>query len=114
MESSEFTLPDCFGFPASLPSILHHCGIRGFSTQKLTWGSAVGIPFNVGRWEGLDGESVIAVLNGGDYNGNITTNLATDPAWQDRLEKDGQQLGVFGAFHFMGSGIAAGRRARTR
>ena len=37
--SDEFMLPDCFGFPASLPSILAHCGLVGFSTQKLTWGS---------------------------------------------------------------------------
>ena len=33
-ESSEYMLPDCFGFPASLPSILAHCGLKGFSTQK--------------------------------------------------------------------------------
>src|ERR1700734_35930 len=52
--SAEFMLPDCFGFQASLPSILAHCGLKGFSTQKLTWGSAVGIPFNVGVWEGPD------------------------------------------------------------
>ena len=58
--SAEFMLPDSFGFPSSLPSILAHMGIRGFSTQKLTWGSAVGIPFNVGLWEGPDGATVIA------------------------------------------------------
>jgi len=34
--SAEYMLPDCFGFPASLPSILSHTGIKGFSTQKLT------------------------------------------------------------------------------
>jgi len=33
-------LPDCFGFPASLPSLLAHAGLKGFSTKKLTWGSA--------------------------------------------------------------------------
>ena len=27
--SAEFMLPDCFGFPASLPSILAHCGMQG-------------------------------------------------------------------------------------
>src|SRR5579859_6148249 len=61
--SAEYMLPDCFGFPSSLPSLLAHAGIKGFSTQKLTWGSAVGIPFNVGVWEGPDGGSVIAALN---------------------------------------------------
>src|SRR5579864_7610744 len=65
--SAEYFLPDCFGFPASLPSILAHSGIKGFSTQKLTWGSSApaggpdspertprGTPFNVGIWEGPD------------------------------------------------------------
>ena len=65
--SAEYMLPDCFGFPASLPSILAHSGITGFSTQKLTWHSAAGIPFNIGVWEGLDGSSVIAALNPGSY-----------------------------------------------
>ncbi len=69
--SAEYMLPDCFGFPASLPSILAHCGIKGFSTQKLSasWQPAAkvggpdspektpdGIPFNVGVWEGPDGQ----------------------------------------------------------
>src|SRR5882757_536860 len=34
--SAEFMLPDCFGFPSSLPTILSHAGIKGFSTQKLS------------------------------------------------------------------------------
>ena len=55
-ESDDYMLPDCFGFPAYLPTVWSHCGLKGFSTQKLTWGSAVGIPFNVGVWEGPDGK----------------------------------------------------------
>ena len=87
--SAEYMLPDCFGFPASLPSILAHAGVKGFSTQKLTWGSSVpaggpeslektpeGIPFNVGVWIGPDGRSVVAALNPGDYTGNVTTDLS--------------------------------------
>ncbi len=87
--SAEYMLPDCFGFPASLPSILAHSGVKGFSTQKLTWGSAapvggpnspektpVGTPFNVGIWYGPDGSSVLAALNPGDYSGDITTDLS--------------------------------------
>src|SRR5512138_3294427 len=80
--SAEYMLPDCFGFPASLPSILAHTGIKGFSTQKLTWKSAVrlggpnsieatpdGIPFNIGFWQGPDGRGVIAAFNPGSYGG---------------------------------------------
>ncbi len=47
--SEEYMLPDCFGFPASLPSIFAHSGIKGFSTQKLSsdWELAAG--YQVGR-----------------------------------------------------------------
>ena len=87
--SAEYMLPDCFGFPADLPSILAHSGVKGFSTQKLTWGSSapgggsdsmektpVGTPFNVGVWVGPDGKSVIAALNPGSYSGGIYTDLS--------------------------------------
>ena len=87
--SAEYMLPDCFGFPSSLPTILAHSGVKGFSTQKLTWGSSVdvggvqslertpeGTPFNVGVWVGPDGESVLAGVNPGGYGGNITTDLS--------------------------------------
>jgi alpha-mannosidase len=88
--SAEFMLPDCFGFPASLPTILAHAGVKGFSTQKLVWGSSAdgggpqsleltpeGTPFNVGVWVGPDGESVLAGLNPGSYSGGIYSDLST-------------------------------------
>jgi alpha-mannosidase len=93
--SAEYMLPDCFGFPASLPSILAHAGIKGFSTQKLNAGwqpapfvggpdspeqTPLGIPFNVGIWEGPDGNSVIAALNPGDYTGSVTYDLSKSPS----------------------------------
>ncbi|HEY2471025.1 MAG TPA: glycoside hydrolase family 38 C-terminal domain-containing protein [Terracidiphilus sp.] len=87
--SAEYMLPDCFGFPASLPTILAHSGVKGFSTQKLTWGSSAqgggqesrestpeGTPFNVGVWVGPDGESVVAGINPGSYGGGIETDLS--------------------------------------
>lgn len=94
--SVEYMLPDCFGFPAPLPAILSHAGVKGFSTQKLsaTWqpapqvggaGSAEdtrdGIPFNVGLWVGPDGSTVMAALNPGGYGSQVFTDLscATSP-----------------------------------
>lgn len=87
--SAEYMLPDCFGFPASLPTILAHSGVKAFSTQKLVWGSSApgggpkslektpqGTPFNVGVWVGPDGESVLAGLNPGDYSGGIYSDLS--------------------------------------
>jgi alpha-mannosidase len=106
--SQEYMLPDCFGFPASLPSVLAHCGIRGFSTQKLTWGSAKGIPFNLGVWEGLDGESVIAALNCGKYDGDVTENLALSEKWRARLDANGAKGGVFADLMYYGVGDRGG------
>ncbi len=92
--SAEYMLPDCFGFPASLPSILAHAGVKGFSTQKLNaaWQPAPkvggpdspeqtpeGIPFNVGVWVGPDGRSVIAALNPGSYSAGIRGDLSKTP-----------------------------------
>ena len=92
--SAEYMLPDCFGFPASLPSILAHAGVKGFSTQKLNaqWQPAPkiggpgspeqtpeGIPFNVGMWRGPDGKGVIAALNPGGYGSNVYTDLSKEP-----------------------------------
>ena len=93
--SEEYMLPDCFGFPASLPSILAHAGIKGFSTQKLSSGwqpaphvggpdspekTPEGIPFNVGIWEGTDGKTVIAALNPLSYTSQVSYDISKSPA----------------------------------
>ncbi|MCP4398939.1 MAG: alpha-mannosidase, partial [bacterium] len=103
-ESLEYMLPDCFGFPYSLPSVLSHCGIRGFSTQKLTWGSANGIPFNIGRWIGPDGESVIAALNAGDYAREHEHVYTTHKGTLERLEENGKKSGLPIDYFYMGGG----------
>ena len=105
--SHEFMLPDCFGFPASLPSILVHCGIDGFSTQKLTWGSAVGIPFPVGTWTGPDGTSVVAALDPGNYISTVTKDLSNSN-WLTRINKTGEMSGAYVDFHYYGTGDRGG------
>jgi alpha-mannosidase len=92
--SFEYMLPDCFGFPASLPTILAASGVKGFSTQKLSsaWQPAPkiggpdspektpeGIPFNVGIWIGPDGETILAALNPGGYGSEINSDLSKSP-----------------------------------
>ncbi len=107
-QSDEFMLPDCFGFPASLPTVLAHGGIKGFSTQKLTWGSAVGIPFNVGIWTGPDGSSVLAALNPGGYGTQVNEDLSKSDMWLNRINEDGQKSGVFADFKYFGTGDRGG------
>ena len=144
--SCEYMLPDCFGFPASLPTILAHAGVRGFSTQKLSpaWQPAPvvggpgspeqtteGVPFNVGLWEGPDGETVIAALNPGRYGsrirwdisktppvsapvvtgpmtGQISREIEADTDWVKRIELDGKITGVYADYHYIGTGDIGG------
>jgi alpha-mannosidase len=138
--SAEYMLPDCFGFPASLPSILNHAGIKYFSTQKLSasWQPAAkvggpdspektpdGIPFNVGVWEGPDGNSIIAALNPGSYSQSVTYDLTKTPPpppvpapgqqparplvdWPSRIALDGQVTGLFTDYMYYGTGDTGG------
>jgi alpha-mannosidase len=135
--SSEYMLPDCFGFPASLPSILAHAGIKGFSTQKLSsaWQPAPrvggpdspehtpeGIPFNVGIWEGPDGKTILAALNPGDYGSQVNSDLTKNnplPAgarsnggytwnWPERIDYNGKVTGIFTDYHYVGTGDIGG------
>jgi alpha-mannosidase len=128
--SEEYMLPDCFGFPADLPSILAAAGVKGFSTQKLTWGSSApvggpdspeetpeGTPFNVGTWIGPDGHSVIAALNPGSYSAGISYDLTKSERpphirdfvdWPARVERDGKVSGVFADYHYYGTGDIGG------
>lgn len=68
VESNDIFLPDCFGFGRALPSIAAHSKLKGFSTQKLSWGGAADLPFDVGRWQGNDGEEIWVALKTDAYN----------------------------------------------
>ncbi|MEW6363792.1 MAG: glycoside hydrolase family 38 C-terminal domain-containing protein [Acidobacteriota bacterium] len=108
VESTDYMLPDCFGFPASLPSIFAHCGLTGFSTQKLSWGSAAGVPFSIGVWEGPDGRGVVCAMNPGDYAAGISSRLDTDRSWVRRVDENGERYGVFADYHYYGVGDEGG------
>ncbi len=85
VKSNDIYLPDCFGFGYTLPSVASHCGLIGFSTQKLQWrkaqfyGDKYKMPFPIGIWRGIDGSEILAVLDAGGYGtsyyyDDITTN----------------------------------------
>ncbi len=71
--SDDVFLPDCFGFPYTLPTLAAHCGLVGFSSQKLQWRATPfydngrEYPFTVGLWRGIDG-SQIMMTHGFDYS----------------------------------------------
>jgi len=107
-ESADYMLPDCFGFLCNLPSIFNHCGLLGFSTQKLTWRSAVGVPFNVGVWNGPDGKGIVAALNGTGYGSGIEKRLDKDLKWAERLDNDKKTFGYAFDFRYYGVGDRGG------
>jgi len=53
-------LPDSFGFPNTLPTLLAHAGIAAFATTKLGWNDTTTFPYARFAWEGPDGSRVIA------------------------------------------------------
>jgi alpha-mannosidase len=133
--SAEYMLPDSFGFPASFPSILSHMGLKGFSTQKLYWGSAAevggadspertprGVPFNVGIWEGPDGRGIVSAFNPRPYDSNVREDYsksphagAANPAvgytpvdWPPRIRRNGEVSGLFTDYAYYGTGDIGG------
>jgi len=106
--SRDIFLPDCFGFGYALPTIASHCGLRGFSSQKLTWGSAVGIPFDIGVWEGVDGSGIVAALNPDPYVSRIRHDLSSDERWVKTVEEQGKKSGLYVGYKYFGVGDVGG------
>jgi alpha-mannosidase len=102
--SQDVYLPDCFGFGWALPSIAAHSGLKSFSTQKLTWGRP--IPFPIGRWKGVDGSEILAALDPKSYTTRITTDISSDPGWQNQFTPIGADKAV--EFRYFGTGDIGG------
>jgi alpha-mannosidase len=86
--SKDIFLPDCFGFPFSLPTIAVHCGVLGFSSQKFgMWMAPADVPFDVGLWEGPDGAQLPAAIKPGGYGERLTENLSRSRIWHRRLRE---------------------------
>ncbi len=111
--SRDVFLPDCFGFGFALPSIAAHCGLLGFSSQKLTWGSAYGVPFDIGLWEGVDGSTLVAALQPGDYVSRIEGDLSADSTLVARIDRQGGASGLFRAVQYFGTGDTGGAPAES-
>ncbi len=119
-------LPDCFGFPWALPTLMAAAGLPYFVTHKLSWSQTNRIPHDTFRWRGPDGRDVLAHFlctpsewpgEQTTYNGNLMPSTArgTWHRFQDRLLQK-ELLVAFG--HGDGGGgptiemIEAGRRLK--
>ncbi|MCM1115153.1 MAG: glycosyl hydrolase-related protein [Clostridium sp.] len=102
--SSDLFLPDCFGFGWALPSIANHCGLKGMTTQKLSWGSAYGLPFDLGRWVGPDGKEIFVSLNAKSYRYKFSGDIRADLSIIDRIADNAKNASLPWANHLYGTG----------
>lgn len=107
-------LPDSFGFSWALPSIAAHCGLELFSSQKLSRGrGAEPLPFDIGRWEGPDGATILAALNPSGYGEPLDIDLTSDPAWRDAVDRVGRASGESVGLKYFGVGDTGGAPDRA-
>lgn len=60
VETPVLWLPDTFGFPAQIPQLMRHAGLKYFVTNKLNWNQKNKVPWSTHHWEALDGSRVLA------------------------------------------------------
>ena len=106
MRSKDIFLPDCFGFGWHLPAVMRHANLIGFSTQKLTWGSVHGTPFNLGKWYGSNGDFVYGSIDMGSY-GNSLKEIRNFNFVRTRFEKN-KQYGIDAVAIYHGTGDMGG------
>lgn len=114
VESTDIFLPDCFGFGYTLPTIASHCGLIGFSSQKLQWRNNPfygdkKLPFTLGLWQGVDG-SRIMMAHGFDYTTKWgDEDLTTNGTLAERISQS--RLNV--VYHYYGTGDVGGAPTQT-
>ena len=109
-EATDVFLPDCFGFPYTLPTLASHCGLIGFSSQKLAWRArpfypdGKRYPFSVGLWKGVDGSQIMMVHGFGYADRYPDTDLSHHRRlWEEAGESP---LGI--AYRYYGTGDIGG------
>jgi len=118
--SDEYMLPDCFGFPASLPSILAHSGYQRFFDAKtflrvatgatrrragFTREDSGGHSFQRGHLGRSGRKTIIAALNPLSYGSQVTYDLSKTPppppgpdpslsAQQNQTDREDRKIGL--------------------
>ncbi|MCR4902483.1 MAG: hypothetical protein K6A23_06470 [Butyrivibrio sp.] len=62
IDSKVLWLPDVFGYSAAMPQILKKSGIRTFMTTKLAWNDTNRMPYDLFKWEGIDGSRITTYI----------------------------------------------------
>ena len=109
-EGKDIFLPDCFGFGYDMPTLAVHCGLIGFSSQKLQWRSnpfyedGKKYPYTIGLWKGIDG-SQIMMVHGFDYGRRYRSN---DLSSDSTLMREIAQSPLNMVYRYYGTGDTGG------
>ncbi len=101
----DIMLPDCFGFPYTLPSLAAHCGMTGFHSAKLAWGSAIyGSLPPFGIWQGVDGSQIYAIYKPHPYDAHEEYNkdMANDADMERIISENYNKYGVATEIRYVG------------
>jgi alpha-mannosidase len=108
---TDIFLPDCFGFGLHLPAIAAHCGLIGFSTQKLQWrgrnlpGTDSKVPFQFGLWRALDGNRIMVAANALSYGTRFhSEDLTNSSELAEHAALNPYQI----SYHYYGTGDTGG------
>ncbi|MBN1351524.1 alpha-mannosidase [candidate division KSB1 bacterium] len=98
-------LPDVFGYPGTLPTILKHAEIDFFLTSKLHWQAKEKFPVHLFKWKGIDGTEVIAhiPLLHNFYGGYPKPDQLAE-GWENFAQKDVYDEVMFPFGHGDGGG----------
>lgn len=107
VKSRDIFLPDCFGFGKALPSVMAHTGLKGFTTQKLSWGCSVPLPFDLGLWKGTDGSTVYTTLDAKSYRSKFD-NIQSDERVYNKIADNYNKSGIPFALYLYGTGDVGG------
>jgi alpha-mannosidase len=113
MRPKDLLLPDNFGYGFWLPTVAVHCGMTGFSSQKIycEWlaqpscGSYPNKPFDMGVWIGPDDKGIIASVDPHTY---VTFNGWTSVLSPDRIQTMFNTAGIYCNVSYLGCGDTGG------
>ncbi|MFW5994141.1 MAG: alpha-mannosidase [Halanaerobiaceae bacterium] len=71
VESKVLWLPDVFGYSGNLPQIMAGCEVDYFITSKIGWNDTNRFPYDLFRWQGIDGSEVLTHFIKTTYNGEV-------------------------------------------
>jgi len=111
IDSRVLWLPDVFGYSIALPQILKKAGVDWFVTSKISWNDMNTVPYDIFKWEGLDGTDIntfflTAQAKGHDTNYNKGTTYVSnmDPQYvagaYNRLQQKELSREVINTFGF--------------